>query len=42
MKSRWIIGGSEYLDLAFYAWKQVRQDEKVIKIDVPQDADHAF
>ncbi|MBO9741177.1 UDP-3-O-(3-hydroxymyristoyl)glucosamine N-acyltransferase [Xanthomonas axonopodis pv. begoniae] len=42
MKSRWIIGGSEYLDLAFYAWKQVRQDETVIKIDVPQDADHAF
>ncbi|MCC4595534.1 UDP-3-O-(3-hydroxymyristoyl)glucosamine N-acyltransferase [Xanthomonas campestris pv. phormiicola] len=42
MKSRWIIGGSEYLDLAFHAWKQARQDETVIRIDVPQDADHAF
>ncbi|NYI19476.1 acetyltransferase-like isoleucine patch superfamily enzyme [Xanthomonas arboricola] len=42
MKSRWIIGGSEYLDLAYHAWKQARQDEAIIKIDVPQDADHAF
>lgn len=37
MKSRWIIGRSEYLDLAFHAWKQARQDETVIRIEVPQD-----
>ncbi|MEG8065827.1 UDP-3-O-(3-hydroxymyristoyl)glucosamine N-acyltransferase [Xanthomonas hortorum pv. gardneri] len=42
MKSRWIIGGSEYLDLAFHAWKQARQDEAVIRIDVQQDAEHEF
>lgn len=28
MKSRWIIGRSEYLDLAFHAWKQARQDRR--------------
>ena len=42
MKSRWIIGGSEYLDLAFHAWKQARPDETVIRIEVPQDPDHKF
>ncbi|MCS3744736.1 tetrahydrodipicolinate N-succinyltransferase [Xanthomonas arboricola] len=42
MKSRWIIGGSEYLDLAFHAWKQSRQDETVIRIEVPQDSEHEF
>ena len=42
MKSRWIIGSSQYLDLAFHAWKQARQDEKIIKIDVPQDSEHEF
>jgi hypothetical protein len=42
MKSRWIIGGSGYLDLAFHAWKQARQDETVIRIDVQQDAEHEF
>ncbi|OAX88075.1 UDP-3-O-(3-hydroxymyristoyl)glucosamine N-acyltransferase [Xanthomonas nasturtii] len=42
MKSRWIIGSSEYLDLAFHAWKQARQDETVIRINVPQDSEHEF
>lgn len=42
MKSRWIIGSSDYLDLAFHAWKQTRQDETVIRVDVPQDAGHEF
>ncbi|MBV6861843.1 UDP-3-O-(3-hydroxymyristoyl)glucosamine N-acyltransferase [Xanthomonas euvesicatoria] len=42
MRSRWIIGGSEYLDLAFHAWKHARQDETVIRIDVPQDSEHEF
>ncbi|KAB7771882.1 UDP-3-O-(3-hydroxymyristoyl)glucosamine N-acyltransferase [Xanthomonas maliensis] len=42
MKSRWIIGGGEYLDLAFHVWKQAREDEMVIRIDVPQDAEHEF
>ncbi|AEQ96491.1 UDP-3-O-(3-hydroxymyristoyl)glucosamine N-acyltransferase [Xanthomonas oryzae] len=42
MKSRWIIGRSEYLDLAFHAWKQARQDEMVVRIEVPQDAEHEF
>lgn len=42
MKSRWIIGRSEYLDLAFHAWKQARQDETVIRIEVPQDSEHEF
>ncbi|KTF37376.1 UDP-3-O-(3-hydroxymyristoyl)glucosamine N-acyltransferase [Xanthomonas vesicatoria] len=42
MKSRWIIGSSDYLDLAFHGWKQARQDEAVIKIDVPQDEKHEF
>jgi len=42
MRSRWIIGSSEYLDLAFHAWKQARKDEAVIRIDVPQDSEHEF
>lgn len=42
MKSRWIIGRSDYLDLAFHAWKQARQDEMVIRIEVPQDSEHEF
>ncbi|AZR22785.1 UDP-3-O-(3-hydroxymyristoyl)glucosamine N-acyltransferase [Xanthomonas vasicola] len=42
MKSRWIIGRSEYLDLAFHAWKQARQDEMVVRIEVPQDSEHEF
>ncbi|WP_115553766.1 UDP-3-O-(3-hydroxymyristoyl)glucosamine N-acyltransferase [Xanthomonas arboricola] len=42
MKSRWIIGHSTYLDLAFHAWKQARQDETVVRIDVPQDSEHEF
>ncbi|WP_311240105.1 MULTISPECIES: UDP-3-O-(3-hydroxymyristoyl)glucosamine N-acyltransferase [unclassified Xanthomonas] len=42
MRSRWIIGSSAYLDLAFHAWKQARQDETVIRIEVPQDSEHEF
>lgn len=42
MISRWIIGSSEYLDLAFHAWKHARPDEMVIRIDVPQDSEHEF
>ncbi|RXR02656.1 UDP-3-O-(3-hydroxymyristoyl)glucosamine N-acyltransferase [Pseudoxanthomonas composti] len=42
MKSRWVIGGSPYLDLAFHSWKQARPDEKVVRIEVPQGPDHAF
>lgn len=42
MASRWIVGRSHYLDLAFHAWKQARQNEMVIRIEVPQDTQHAF
>lgn len=36
MKSRWVIGGGDYLDLAFHAWKQASPDEHVQKIEVAQ------
>ncbi|MCD0257633.1 UDP-3-O-(3-hydroxymyristoyl)glucosamine N-acyltransferase [Xanthomonas melonis] len=42
MRSRWIIGSSDYLDLAFYAWKQACQEENVIRIEVTQDSEHEF
>ncbi|MCB5190864.1 UDP-3-O-(3-hydroxymyristoyl)glucosamine N-acyltransferase [Methylobacillus arboreus] len=42
MKSRWIVGGGDQLGLAYYAWKQARQDEDVQKIEVPQGADYEF
>ncbi|WP_115561977.1 UDP-3-O-(3-hydroxymyristoyl)glucosamine N-acyltransferase [Xanthomonas arboricola] len=42
MKSRWVIGGSDYLDLAFHAWKHAPRDETVIRIEVPQDSEHEF
>ena len=42
MRSRWIIGGSHYLDLAFHAWKQASPGEEVIRIEVPQDIDDEF
>lgn len=42
MKSRWIIGGSDYLDLAFHAWKQALPGEEVIRIEIPQGSDHEF
>jgi len=42
MKSRWVMGGGDYLDLAFLAWKQARPDEAVSRIEVSQFADYAF
>ena len=42
MKSRWIVGGGEYLDMAFQAWKHARPEESVEKIVAPQGADYAF
>ena len=42
MKSRWVIGGDDYLDLVFHAWKQARPDEAIIKIEVLQSADYVF
>lgn len=27
MRSRWIIGGGEYLDLVYHAWKQASPKE---------------
>ncbi|KLD70709.1 UDP-3-O-(3-hydroxymyristoyl)glucosamine N-acyltransferase [Xanthomonas pisi] len=42
MKSRWVIGSSEYLDLAYHAWKQARQDETIIRIGVSQDSKYDF
>ncbi|KND60775.1 Acetyltransferase (isoleucine patch superfamily) [Candidatus Burkholderia verschuerenii] len=42
MKSRWIVGGGDYLEHAYQAWKQARPDEAVEKIEVPQSPDYAF
>jgi acetyltransferase-like isoleucine patch superfamily enzyme len=42
MKSRWIVGGGEFLDQAYRAWKQARPDEAIEKIEVPQSRDHTF
>ena len=42
MKSRWIVGGGRYLDLAVQAWKQARPDECIERIEVPQTADYQF
>ncbi len=42
MTSRWIVGGGTYLEQAFQAWKQVRPDEVVEKIEVPQGHDYRF
>lgn len=42
MRSRWIVGGGDFLDQAHHAWKQARPDEAVQKIVVPQGADYVF
>ncbi|MGY1489056.1 DapH/DapD/GlmU-related protein [Methylobacillus pratensis] len=42
MKSRWVIGDGDYLDLAFHAWKQASPDEHVQKIEVAQGDDYEF
>jgi UDP-3-O-[3-hydroxymyristoyl] glucosamine N-acyltransferase len=42
MKSRWIVGGGDYLEQAFQAWKEARPEEAVEKIEVPQGAGYAF
>lgn len=42
MKSRWIVGSGDYLDLAFHAWRQARPDEKVCRVEVPQFPDYRF
>ncbi len=42
MTSRWIVGGGDYAELAAQTWKQVRPDENVVRIDVPQHVNHAF
>lgn len=42
MASRWIVGGGDYLDVAFHAWKQARPDEAVSRVEVSQFPDYAF
>lgn len=42
MKSRWIVGGGDYLELAFHAWKEARPEESMEKIVVPQGVGHVF
>lgn len=42
MASRWVIGSGAYLDEAVAAWKRLRPDEDVARIEVPQDASYEF
>lgn len=42
MKSRWIVGGGDYLDQAFEGWKDARPDESVEKIVVTQGPGYVF
>ncbi|MCB5185807.1 UDP-3-O-(3-hydroxymyristoyl)glucosamine N-acyltransferase [Methylobacillus gramineus] len=42
MKSRWVVGTGDYLDLAYHAWTQASATEDVQKITVPQGADYEF
>lgn len=42
MKSRWIVGGGDALDLMFHAWREARPDEAVQKVEVKQGADYEF
>jgi acetyltransferase-like isoleucine patch superfamily enzyme len=42
MKSRWVIGSGTYLDEAIAAWKLLRPQENVVRIEVPQHADFEF
>lgn len=42
MKYKWVVGGGEYLDVAFHAWKQARPQLLVQRLEVPQNIDHSF
>lgn len=42
MRSRWVLGGSDYLDIAYYAWKKARPEESVHRHSIPQGKDYAF
>lgn len=42
MKSRWIIGGGDYLDLVFHACQQAYPGEQVERIVVPQTEAYEF
>lgn len=42
MKSRWVVGNGFYLDAAVAAWKKLRPEENVIRIEMPQHADYEF
>ncbi|MCB5188961.1 UDP-3-O-(3-hydroxymyristoyl)glucosamine N-acyltransferase [Methylobacillus caricis] len=42
MRSRWIVGGGEYLDLVYHAWKQASREEDVQKIEIVQGEDYEF
>ncbi|GEM_PF-725303 len=42
MKFRWIIGCGDFLDTSFHAWKQIRPDERIEKVEVCQSEDYEF
>lgn len=42
MRYKWVVGGGEYLEEVFQAWKQARPQQLVQKVEVPQYADHSF
>ncbi|MBO9648006.1 MAG: UDP-3-O-(3-hydroxymyristoyl)glucosamine N-acyltransferase [Variovorax sp.] len=42
MKSRWIVGGGDYAELAAQTWRLARPDESIVRVDVSQYANHAF
>ncbi len=42
MRYKWVVGGGEYLEEVFQAWKQARPQQTVQKVEVPQYANHSF
>lgn len=42
MKSRWIVGNGDYLDLALQAWKQTRTEEIIHRVELSQFPDYTF
>ncbi|QLF92477.1 UDP-3-O-(3-hydroxymyristoyl)glucosamine N-acyltransferase [Pseudomonas sp. ABC1] len=42
MNSRWIVGGGDYLELVFQAWRGARPHEHVQRVEVAQGADYEF
>lgn len=42
MKSRWVVGISAYLDEAVAAWKKLRPEQSVVRIEVSQHPDFEF